>query len=144
MTILYSCKSVTSDGGNFRITKWDDNEPITTYLCTTTECDCPAGSRSTCRHREMLPRFIDRGAVNTGWHWDHDRGGWVDNRDMVGEDPGLGFTVMSLDDPIALHNAIAEAVGEPEARLSSSSDTNHRPDTNHQPLPAKPKPWRRF
>jgi hypothetical protein len=94
----------------------------------------------------MLPRFIERGAVNTGWFWDHDRGGWVDNRDMIGEDTvdTTSYPFLTLDDPIALHNTIAEAVGEPEARLSSSSDTNHRPDTNHQPLLAKPKPWRRF
>jgi hypothetical protein len=39
--------------------------------------------------------------------YDYDRGGWV----QMG--PPEGVQVLSLDDPAELHNAIAEAVGEP-------------------------------
>lgn len=35
-----------------------------------------------CRHREMLPHFLRRNFVNTGWQYDYDRGGWVDMRDQ--------------------------------------------------------------
>jgi len=77
MTILYNCRH---SGDQYRITKFDDGEPSSSYLCTETECECPAGVRPMCRHREMLPRFIHRAAVNTGWWYDYDRGGWVDMR----------------------------------------------------------------
>lgn len=80
----------------------------------------------------MLPKFVQRGAVDTGWQFDYDRGGWVDMR--IDEEleskvmPPLpeGVQLFILDDPVTLHNAIAEAIGEPEAML---------------PAPAK---WRRF
>ena len=81
MTHLYTCRH---SGDQYRITKLDDNyDVVSSYICTTTECDCPAGQRSTCRHREMLPRFIARGTVATEWMFDYDRGGWVQGPDWM-------------------------------------------------------------
>jgi hypothetical protein len=132
MTFLYSCRH---DGDQYRITKLTDNLDVeSSYLCTFEDCDCPAGRRPTCRHRQMLPKFIERGAVSTGWMLDFDRGGWVDNRTEeeleapIGNLEGMaqclplpeGVQVFSLEDPVDLHNAIAEAVGEPEARIALS------------------------
>lgn len=80
---LYNCKTeIDRDGKDWwRITKFDrDHNVESTYRCTASECECPAGVRPMCRHREMLPRFINRGAINTGWMFDYDRGGWVDMR----------------------------------------------------------------
>lgn len=77
MTILYNCKH---SGDQYRITKFNDGQPESSYLTTLTECDCPAGVRPMCRHREMLPHFLHRNFVNTGWQYDYDRGGWVDMR----------------------------------------------------------------
>lgn len=78
MSFLYSCRH---DGDQYRITKLTHNLDVeSSYLCTFDECECPAGVRPTCRHREMLPRFVERGAISTGWMYDYDRGGWVDNR----------------------------------------------------------------
>jgi hypothetical protein len=75
MTHLYSCRH---SGDEYRITKFDsDMEVISSYLCTTTECDCPAGSRPSCRHRQMLPSFISRDMIDKPWLYDFDRGGWV-------------------------------------------------------------------
>jgi hypothetical protein len=75
MTTLYNCRHA---GDQYRITKFDtDLNVVSSYLCTTSECDCPAGVRPTCRHREMLPRFIHRDHVGDGWMLDHDRDGWV-------------------------------------------------------------------
>jgi hypothetical protein len=116
MTFLYSCRH---DGDQYRITKLTNHLDVeSSYLCTITECQCPAGVRPTCRHREMLPKFIQRGAVGTGWMLDWDRGGWVDNRTEEELMPPLpeGVQVLSLEDPLTLHNAIAEAVGEPPAK----------------------------
>lgn len=76
MSILYNCHT---DGDNYRITKFNDGEVESSYLCSTTECQCPAGSRPICRHRLMLPMFLDRGAVDTFWFLDFERKGWVSN-----------------------------------------------------------------
>jgi hypothetical protein len=79
--ILYNCKH---DGDQFRISKFDEHmDVIASYLCTEDECDCPAGVRPTCRHRQMLPLFIRRKAIGSGWMLDFDRGGWV----QVWDDP---------------------------------------------------------
>ena len=174
MTFLYSCRH---DGDQYRITKLTENLDVeSSYLCTFEECDCPAGVRPTCRHREMLPKFIQREAVSTGWMFDYDRGGWVDMRTTdeleehygtTGEMPPLpeGVTMLSLEDPVTLHNAIAEAVGEPEmefhgavsVRYDETGKAHHRPERDssvveqrsHNPpvagsIPAPATKWRRF
>lgn len=86
MTSLYNCKSEIDAEGieRFRITKFDSDMNVqSSYLVEDNgsiskwRCECPAMGRPTCRHREMLPKFIARGAVNTHWFLDFDRGGWV-------------------------------------------------------------------
>lgn len=190
MSFLYSCRH---DGDQYRITKLTHNLDVeSSYLCTFDECECPAGVRPTCRHREMLPRFVERGAISTGWMYDYDRGGWVDNRTedelepnptateidnmplpelhnsitehlvdttfKIMQDKGLmptlpkGVQAFSLEDPAELHNAIAEAVGEPEAKLAPASKIGLKLNPNPEPgkgfvefttsLP--PATWRRF
>lgn len=75
MTFLYNCKH---SGDQFRITKFDSDWNVeSSYLCDFFACECLAGHRSSCRHRDMLSKFIARDAVGTEWFWDHDRGGWV-------------------------------------------------------------------
>lgn len=87
MTILYSCRH---DGDQYRISKFNEHgEVLSSYLCTESECDCPAGQRRMCRHREMLPLFIRREAINSHWWLDYDRGGWVQ---MFDETPAIEHT----------------------------------------------------
>src|SRR5882757_2616765 len=75
MTILYNCRH---SGDQYRITKFDsDMNPQGSYLLSLEECECPAGVRPTCRHRQMLPKFIARSHVGDEWFFDFDRGGWV-------------------------------------------------------------------
>lgn len=149
---LYNCQHA---GDEYRITKFDSFGNVeSSYLCTFSECQCPAGVRPLCRHREMLPKFIARGAVNTGWQLDYDRGGWVDNRTEDELMPPLpeGVQAFSLEDPATLHNAIAEAVGEPEAELAPAPKIGLKLNPNPEPgkgfveftttLP--PTTWRRF
>lgn len=69
MTILYNCHT---DGDEYRITKFTDGNVESTYLTSLAECQCPAGARPTCRHRQMLPTFIDRNLVNSPWFLDWD------------------------------------------------------------------------
>lgn len=85
MTTLYSCKSELDAEGieRYRITKFDGDMNVeSSYIIAIGKswammCDCPAGVRPSCRHRDMLPKFIARGAVNTMWMFDFDRSGWV-------------------------------------------------------------------
>ena len=128
MAILYNCKH---DGDQYRITKFNENlEVESSYLCTETECECPAGVRPMCRHREMLPRFIARDEVGSGWMYDYDRGGWVQ---MFEDDPPPlpeGVVAVSLEYPKELYNAIANALcetvipDEPEAVTGVASSLN--------------------
>lgn len=75
MTFLYSCRH---SGDEYRITKFDHDMNVeSSYTCSLIECTCPAGERPTCRHRQMLPKFLQREAVDTDWLFDFDRGGWV-------------------------------------------------------------------
>jgi hypothetical protein len=75
MTILYNCHHA---GDQYRITKFDSEmNPQGSYLVTREECDCPAGLRRTCRHRNMLHDFLERQHIGDEWFLDYDRGGWV-------------------------------------------------------------------
>jgi len=128
MTTLYNCRH---DGDQYRITKFDDDmNPQGSYLLSLEECECPAGVRPTCRHRQMLPKFISRQHVGDEWMFDFDRGGWVQmgpefarqepkGIQAIDDDswPNLpeGVTMIVLDHPDKIedvYNAIADAVGE--------------------------------
>lgn len=108
MTILYNAHT---DGDNYRITKFSDGEVESSYLCSTTECQCPAGQRPSCRHRLMLPMFIARGAVNSFWFLDWQRKGWVSNEL---KEPAMHWT----DPETAIANCerseLGSTQGEPE------------------------------
>src|SRR6267154_6204039 len=96
MTILYNCRH---SGDQYRITKFDSGMNVmSSYLCSLEECDCPRGPHPTCRHRQMLPKFIARQHIGDEWFLDFDRGGWVQG------------------------DAIADAVGEPEATFTYTTD----------------------
>jgi hypothetical protein len=69
MTTLYSLRT---DGVQFRITKFVDGEVESSYICNTRECECPAGHRATCRHRQMLPQLLAERIVDTHWFYDFD------------------------------------------------------------------------
>lgn len=59
---IYNCHH---DGDQYRITKFVDGNPESSYLCDHVACECPAGVRDTCRHRQMLPEFLARDLVNS-------------------------------------------------------------------------------
>lgn len=67
MTILYNLRY---DGESYRITKFHDDEVEGSYLVTYDNCDCPAGHRHTCRHRQMLPDLLP--IIDTHWFWNFD------------------------------------------------------------------------
>ena len=68
---LYNLKS--SDGA-WRITKFDNDLNVeSSYITSEAECECPAGSRPTCRHRQMLPKMLNVGAEDSGMFYDFER-----------------------------------------------------------------------
>lgn len=67
MTTLYNLRH---DSDQYRITKFTDDEVEGSYLVTHENCDCPAGHRHTCRHRQMLPNLLP--IIDTHWFWNFD------------------------------------------------------------------------
>lgn len=66
-----------SDGSDFIVHKLDvDLNPKAVYHITGKTCDCPAGHRPICRHRQMLMEFKDLGRIGTGWLYDYDYDEW--------------------------------------------------------------------
>lgn len=61
---LYNLRSAD---GDWRITKFTNElDPEGSYLVSADACTCPAGVRPTCRHRQMLPKFLAAGAEDSG------------------------------------------------------------------------------
>ncbi len=73
---VYNCKHA---GDQYRITKFDNDANVeSSYLCTTEECECPAGVRPRCRHRTMLPLFIASKGTNGNLFYDFDNETWLE------------------------------------------------------------------
>lgn len=71
---LYNAKVVESA---FRITKFDENFDVeSSYITTRSTCECPAGVRDSCRHRQMFPEFEHSKRADTGWFLDWDERKW--------------------------------------------------------------------
>lgn len=139
MTTLYSLRT---DGDQYRITKFIDGEVESSYLATQYECECPAGHRASCRHRQMIPDMIAHGITNTHWFYNFDIRRVVDfngmlksNLDALNELANLpGVQVFDINDPAALHNAIAEIVGEAPLSVEDVVPAGYQTKT----------PWRRL
>ena len=70
----------------YRVTKFtDDLDAESSYITTRDTCECPAGHRNTCRHREMLPEFIATDRINTPWFCDWDNKQWFYFNQETGE-----------------------------------------------------------
>jgi hypothetical protein len=104
---LYNLKSALDD---YRITKFtSDLDVESSYLLSDTFddsgrrqllCECPAGTRPTCRHRQMLSNLIP--LVDTEFFWDFERGMSVDangnpQRATVGEPLHLGEPLITIE-----------------------------------------------
>jgi hypothetical protein len=72
-----SLYNVKENGHGYEITKFDEDlNPEGHYTVALRTCECKAGGRPTCRHREMLPLFQGTGRVNTGWFYEFEDGKW--------------------------------------------------------------------
>lgn len=127
MPALYN---MTTNSGEYVITKFTPDYKVEgRYVVSAQGCDCPAGSKPTCRHRKMLPMFLKDRHIGDGYFLDWDTRLWWQPKtgevaDAVREladqlSLPAGVEVVSLDDPVKLHNAIAAAVGEPPLPAAS-------------------------
>lgn len=117
MTSLYNCKH---SGDQYKITKFDQDFNVeSSYLCDLNLCECPAGHRPSCRHRQMLPKFIQREAIGTLWFLDFDRGGWVQGwkeepaKDSSAENPTYGGVMSPTVEDISASEALPLQQDEP-------------------------------
>jgi hypothetical protein len=139
-TVLYN---LHTDGDNWRITKFVDGNVESSYLCSETECECPAGSRPSCRHRQMLPSMLAHGLCNTHWFWHFDLHAPVD----------MGGTPKRTIEAVAEGHALRTPEPEYLEGLSQSvaQVTIISPGDPYTSKPALPKvmsmsapPWRRL
>ena len=74
MTSLYSARFHPA---GVLLLKFDrDLNHEASYLVSNGNCECPAASRPTCRHRKMLPFFEKAGHIGDGWFLDWDTRLW--------------------------------------------------------------------
>jgi hypothetical protein len=79
MTTLYNMRR-TPDG--YRMVKWDQHLNIEAvynilYRRGRHYCDCPQGGKGpTCRHRDMIPLFNSRKAIDKGIFYCYETGEW--------------------------------------------------------------------
>lgn len=109
---LYNCKS---DGDQYRISKFtNDLDVEASYLTSNDGCDCPAGHRPVCRHRQMLSRFIAKNATAGQWFHNYEANQWI--RAAV-DDVLDELDIADLPDGIEKDNHIASAASEVEDNL---------------------------
>src|SRR5579872_3035213 len=111
MTSLYQLRSSTTEG--YQILKLD---PPGSYFLTADACTCPQGHKATCRHRKMLPLFVNNHHVDDGWFLDWDTRLW---RAPIGvEYDSNGHETASLADETTLPMERPAARGEEPASPS--------------------------
>lgn len=109
---IYNCKA---DEHSYRVTKFTaDLEVESSYLVSAEACDCPAGHRHTCRHRQMLPLFEAKSATRGQYFLDFDRKVWLPA--IADEDYQESTVLMPLP-------TIAHSITLPED--ASSEDVAH-------------------
>lgn len=131
-TFLYNCKH---SGDQFRITKFTtDLDPIpdSSYLTTLTECDCPAGHRDTCRHRQMLSRFINHGATSGQAFHNFEKNTWLQAAGVFDEpdDSGAAGAVVNETSLLTIETMISlpdDASSEDVARAFAELGSTVRP-----------------
>ena len=80
---LYNAKRVEDA---YRVTKFtDDLDAESSYITSRSTCECPAGLRDSCRHRQMLPEFIANERVNSEWFLDWDKRRWYYYNPQTGQ-----------------------------------------------------------
>lgn len=135
---LYSLRTHVSELNpdlRYYITKFIDGEVESSYALNEIDCECPAGVRPSCRHRQMLPQMLAADLVNTHWFWDFDLGRAVDFE---------GQLKSNLD---ALQELAARGNGQGDTKVDLDPAPAPALDPPHKSLvrvSLPPANWRRF
>jgi len=78
---LYNCR--TAPDNSWRVTKFDEDlEVESSYVLKVVQgrfrCQCFQANKPSCRHRDMLERFITQKKVDTTMFYHYEAGMWVD------------------------------------------------------------------
>lgn len=112
MSDLYSIRSVS---GGYIIAKFDDDFNIdATYNLTDTDdtnhpvhCDCPSWPRKhSCKHTQMLDKFLQRGKIDTDWMYDPKTSSW---HQPLADKPSV-----TLDDELEAHDQSETPAVQPQ------------------------------
>jgi hypothetical protein len=113
---LYNLKS--SDGA-WRITKFDNDLNVeSSYITSEMECECPAGSRPTCRHRQMLPKMLNVGAEDSGMFYDFDADQFLEP--MANDEDTQPAIVSPIEEEFKVGEYTADYSGLTEAEIAAS------------------------
>lgn len=115
-------------GPDWIVTKFDDDlnvESSYKILSGGAVCECPAGHRPTCRHRQMLGQLMER--VDTAWFLDFDTRQWVD---PTGQAAGIG-PVEGEDMPFDLgpQGSLGSEIATPQRTILEESQPQPEPIT---------------
>jgi hypothetical protein len=126
MQTLYNCKRI--DASHYRITKFDDgfvpyqhhDGSLSSYTCSKAGCDCPQGHKPSCRHRKMLPFFVDGEHVDDNYFFIWETHQWLKATGIFAE--------------------AVEANGKGPAEPTPTT----QPEPSEIPIPPQPPRMRRF
>lgn len=116
---LYNLKTNPAEGLPFIITKFtSDLDVESSYPTGTSICECPAGHRPFCRHRQMLPNLRQR--VDTAWFWDFEGEAWVDptgeaNKPALESEAEVRSSSASAEAPVSLTPQAGSQASAPPA-----------------------------
>lgn len=152
---LYNAKS-TDTPNTYLFTKFDDDLNIvddSVYLTSLAECTCPAGSRASCRHRQMLPQFLASQRIDTDWFYCFETSDWSQPFESLHDDDAVihsynsdeAAPVVSRDDgeqynPDPVERAIDNAIEVEEqlaARLAPPAVTTDAPAALDDSVPTR-------
>jgi len=128
---LYNAKS-TDHPDTFLFTKFDDDLNIvdeSIYLTSEAECTCPAGTRPTCRHRQMLPSFLATDRIDTDWFFCHETGDWSQ---PFGD---------ALDNSVEITQADIDATQSAPDSPPTEAEWRELTIANVKPKPTEAQPW---
>jgi len=142
MQSLYNCKRIDED--HYRVTKFDngfvpfqDHEGrVSSYTCTLKDCECPQSHKPSCRHRKMLPFFIEEDHIDDNYFFCWDTHQWIKATGVFAE------ALEEIDDPLLSETNVEGSLFDPKTMEQLAKEGGHKP-VSAAPSP-QPSHYRRM
>lgn len=109
--------NLRSSDGDWRITKFtNDLDVESSYLVSRDACECPAGHRPSCRHRQMLPRMLAAQAEDSPMFYDFDNDRWLaptGSPEIIDAEPMADGQTFSATDEASIEPTFTESKPSP-------------------------------